>query len=114
MRDHLHIRGAHPDAFQPRSIQGRRHMNTTRAAIETSTLSDETRKAGFWRRRGHQAAAEAQAEIREAEKALDRALDDAEPLLGYLVESGVQLGDEEKAAVARIIAARLSRDTAWT
>jgi hypothetical protein len=89
-------------------------MNTTRAAIEASTLSDETRKAGFWRRRGHPAAAEAQAEIREAEKALDRALDDAEPLLGYLVESGIQLGDEEKAAVARIIAARLSRDTAWT
>ena len=89
-------------------------MNTTRAAIETSTLSDETRRAGFWRRRGHQAAAEAQAEIREAEKALDRALDDAEPLLGYLVEFGIPLGDEEKAAVARIIAARLSRDTAWT
>lgn len=88
-------------------------MSTTRAGIDASGLADEGRGAGFWRRFGARGAAEAQPGMRQAGQHLDLTLDDAEPLLRYLVEAGIQLDDEERAAVERIIAARLSRDPVW-
>ena len=70
-------------------------MNTTHAGIDASGLSDETRAAGFWRRRG--ASAETQSRAHPAGKQLELMLDDAEPLLRYLINQALSSAMKRKA-----------------